>query len=204
MIKEKSKNRVSGSTIAIIVLSVLLVAALGVGIALAYFTSTANVAGDITLGNPVTISITQGGASATSLTFDGTALPGTVYSQTIGVTAPAQMTEALMRAKLTIANNDGATVNVEATTTANWVKGDDSYYYYNGTISANGSVDFVTAITVPTSLTNADANKTYSVDIIVEAIQQANNAANSVWTTAPEDWLNTYSPQAVAYELFNF
>jgi len=204
MIREKTKNRVSGSTIAIVVLSILLVASLGVGIALAYFTTTANVAGDITLGDPVTISITQGGASATSLTFAGNALPGTVYSQPIGVSAPAQMTEALMRAKLTITNTDGATVNVEATTTDSWIKGDDQYYYYNGTINANGSVDFVTAITVPTSLTNADANKTYSVDVIVEAIQQANNAANAVWTTAPEEWLNTYSPQAVAYDLFNF
>ena len=29
---------------------------------------------------------------------------------------------------------------------------------------------------------------------VVETIQKANNAANSVWTTAPEEWLSTYSP----------
>lgn len=192
--KTKTKRGLSGSTIAIIALSILLLAAIGIGITLAYFTSTANVAGNITLGDPVTISITQGGASVSSLTFDGDALPGTVYSQAIGVEAPAEMTEALMRAKLTITNTDGASTNVEATTTEDWQLGDDQYHYYNGTVNANDEIDFITTITVPTSLTNEDANKTYTIDVIVETIQQANNAANTVWDTAPSEWLNTYSP----------
>lgn len=204
MIKEKTRNRLSGSTIAIIILSILLVASIGVGVALAYFTASTDVTGNITLGNPVTVSITQGGASATSLTFDGTALPGSVYSQPIGISAPAQMTEALMRAKLTISNNEGASVNVQAATTDAWIDGEDDYYYYNGTVSANAAIDFVTSITVPTSLTNDDANKTFTVSVIVETIQQANNAANSVWTTAPETWLETYSPVAEANSLLNF
>lgn len=194
----KTKRGLSGSTIAIIALSILLVITTAIGIALAYFTASANVEGEITLGDPVTISITQGGASADSLTFDGTALPGTVYDQAIGVLAPASMTEALMRAKLTISNSDGATTNVEATTTADWQEGTDDYYYYKGTVNANDSIDFVTAITIPTSLTNDDANKTFDVEVIVETIQKANNAANAVWTTAPADWLTTYSPTTSA------
>lgn len=194
MEKSKTKKQVSGSTIAIIVLSVLLITAIGIGITLAYFTANTNVTGDITLGDPVTIEITQGGASATSLTFDGKALPGTVYSQPIGVSAPAAMTEALMRAKLTITNNDGASTAVDAKTTTNWTKATDGYHYYKGKVNSNDKIDFITSITVPTSLTNDDANKTYSVEVIVETIQAANNAANVVWTTAPEDWLNSYSP----------
>ena len=192
----KTRRRVSTSTIAIIVLSILLIASIAIGVTIAYFTSSATVAGNITLGDPVTISITQGGASASTLTFAGDALPGTVYDQAIGVSAPAEMTEALMRAKLTITNTDGATSNVDATTTGDWVEGDDDYYYYNGTVSANDNIDFITNITIPTSLTNADANKTYSIEVIVETIQQANNAANAVWTTAPSEWLQTYSPVA--------
>jgi len=193
---EKQRKRVSGSTIAIVTLAVLLVASIAIGVTLAYFTASATVAGDITLGDPVTISITQGGASATSLTFAGDALPGTVYDQAIGVQAPANMTEALMRAKLTITNADGATTTVDATTTNSWVEGDDDYYYYNGSVTANASIEFITSLTVPTSLTNADANKTFNIDVIVETIQKANNAANAVWTTAPTDWLETYSPAA--------
>lgn len=192
--KSRNKRGVSGSTIAIIALTILLLASIGIGITLAYFTSTANVTGNITLGDPVTISITQGGASVSSLTFDGDALPGTVYSQSIGVLAPPEMTEALMRAKLTITNSDGATTNVEASTTSDWQLGDDQYHYYNGTVNADDQIDFITTITVPTSLTNEDANKTYTIDVIVETIQQANNAANTVWNTAPSEWLNTYSP----------
>ena len=196
MENSKTRRRVSTSTIAIIVLSILLIASIAIGVTIAYFTSSATVAGNITLGDPVTISITQGGASASTLTFAGDALPGTVYDQAIGVLAPAEMTEALMRAKLTITNTDGATSNVDATTTGDWVEGDDDYYYYNGTVNANDNIDFITNITIPTSLTNADANKTYSIEVIVETIQQANNAANAVWTTAPSEWLQTYSPVA--------
>lgn len=192
----QTKRKVSGSTIAIIVLSILLAAAIAIGIVLAYFTSSATVTGNITLGNPVTISITQGGASAQSLTFSSNALPGDEFDQAIGVLAPAQMTEALMRAKLTISNSNGATTNVSATTTNSWVAGEDDYYYYNGTVNANDAINFVTKITVPTTLTNADATKTFSVEVIVETIQKANNAANAVWTTAPSTWIETYSPVA--------
>lgn len=190
----KVKKRVKGSTIAIIVLSVMLIASIAVGVTLAYFASDATAAGDITLGDPVNINITQGGSSVTSLTFASDVLPGHVYDQVIGVSVPADTSDALLRAKLTITNSDGATLNVEATTVDAWVEGDDDYYYYNGVASANDSIDFVTALTIPTGLTNQDANKTFNIDISVEAIQEANNAARAVWTTAPTDWLDTYNP----------
>ena len=193
---EKQRKRVSGSTIAIVTLAILLVASIAIGITLAYFTASATVTGNITLGDPVTISITQGGATATSLTFPGDALPGTVYDQAIGVSAPADMTEALVRAKLTITNAEGASTTVEADTTDSWTEGEDDYYYYNGSLTANQNIDFITSLTIPTSLTNADANKTFNIDVVVETIQKANNAANAIWTTAPADWLNTYSPAA--------
>lgn len=198
----KTKRKLSTSTIAIIVLSILLVASIIIGVTLAYFTASSEVAGDITLGDPVTISLTQGGASVSALTFPGDALPGSVYDQEIGVKAPANMTEALMRAKLTISNTEGASVNVEADTTDSWQEGTDDYYYYKGSVNANDAVSFITSITIPTSLTNEDANKTFTVNVIVETIQKANNAANNTWTTAPSDWLSTYSPEVADVSTF--
>ena len=190
----RTKSRVKGSTVAIIVLSVLLIASIAVGVTLAYFTANANVAGNVTLGDPVNINITQGGSSVSSLTFGDDALPGQVYDQVIGVSVPANTSNALLRAKLTITNTDGASITVEATTVDTWIEGNDDYYYYNGVASAGDSIDFVTAVTIPTGLTNTDANKTFNIDISVEAIQEANNAARSVWTTAPTEWLDTYNP----------
>ncbi len=198
MANTQTKRKANASTIAIVTLSVLLIAAIAVGVALAFFTGSANVTGNITLGDPVNISITQGGASVSALTFTGKALPGTVYDQAIGVSAPANTTDALVRAKLTITDADGGTTPVEAKTTDSWQKGTDEYYYYKGTLTANGKADFVTSLTIPTTLTNDDANKTYTIAVVVEAIQKANNAANATWTTAPEDWLTTYSPMADA------
>ena len=194
MKKHKSGPRFSGTTLTIVILSVLLVATVSIGITLAYFSSSVGVLGDITLGNPVNISITQGGSAVSSLTFSSDTLPGTVYDQEIGVSAPANTSNALVRAKLTISNTQGATTNVEASTTSDWVKHTDNYYYYKGVLSENQSIVFVEKITIPTSLTNEDANKSFNIDVIVEAIQQANNAANAVWTSAPTDWLSTYSP----------
>ena len=194
MSKVKTKSKVNPSTIAIIVLSILLIASMAIGVTLAYFSSTATVAGNVTLGDPVNINITQGGSSVTSLTFGSDALPGHVYNQAIGVSIPANTSDALIRAKLTISNTEGATINIEATTADTWVKGSDEYYYYNGVGSSGDAIDFVTAVTIPTALTNADANKTFNIDVSVEAIQEANNAARAIWTTAPVEWLDTYNP----------
>ena len=194
MTNTQTKRRANASTIAIITLSVLLIATIGIGIALAFFTGNANVTGDITLGDPVTINITQGGASVSALTFSGKALPGTVYDQAIGISAPANTTDALVRAKLTITNADGASTAVTATTADSWQKGEDDYYYYKGIAKANDAINFITKVTIPTELTNADANKSFTIAVVVEAIQEANGAARAVWTTAPASWLDTYSP----------
>lgn len=188
----------SGSTFAIIALSLLLVASIILGVTGAFFSGNADVSGTITLGDPVTIGVTQGGASASSLTFTGVAMPGTVYDQAIAITQPASTSDSVVRAKLTLNNAGGVSVNVEATTASGWTKGTDEYYYYEGIVKAGESHDFVTSIKVPTALTNADANKSYSINIIVEAIQHANGAANEVWTTAPEAWKTAYGSGTAA------
>ena len=187
---QKTNRKKSSTTIW--VLSILLGLSVALGITGAFFAANANATGTITLGNPVTIDISQGGTNVTTLSFADTAYPGTTYNAPISITAAANTSEACLRAKVTLTNTNSAAVNVTATTNANWVAGEDDYYYYNGTITAGNTVEFVSAITVPTTLTNADATKTYSVAIICEAIQKANGAAASTWTTAPTAWKTNY------------
>lgn len=192
----RNKKKGKGSKAAIITLSILLGFSIILGVTAAFFTATATAGGQITLGDPVNISITQGGATVTTLTFDGTALPGTVYDQKIGITVPADSSECVVRAKLTITNSDSAAINVQASTSDSWTLGDDEYYYYQGRLTASQSADFVNSITVPKSLTNTDANKTFALSVQVESIQFANGAASEVWTTAPQEWLTTYGTGA--------
>ena len=191
--RAKRKNGLSGVTFAIVALSLVLASAVVLGVTGAYFTGTQSATGTITLGDPVNISITQGGSSVTTLTFNGNAMPGTVYDQAIAVSAPTATSDAVVRAKVELTNSDSATTNVTSAVAAGWTEvNTDGYYYYNGILTAGQSIDFITSITVPTSLTNEDANKTYAVSVIVEAIQHANGAAQTVWTGAPTDWTTNY------------
>ena len=192
------KRKSSASTLAIIALSVLLGLSVLFGVTAAFFSANSNATGTITLGDPVNINITQGGATVSTLIFDGTAMPGTVYSQPIAVAMPANTSDAVIRGKLTITNSDSAATNVTAVTAAGWTVGEDNYYYYNGKLSAGDSQDFVTSITVPKTLTNADANKTFALSVQIEAIQFANGAASEVWTTAPQTWITNYGSGTIA------
>lgn len=201
MSKSLTKRKINTSTVAIIVLSILLVASVAIGATLAYFTADADVTGTITLGDPVNISITQGGSAVTTLTFTDDAMPGTVYDQAIGVLVPADTSDCLLRAKIVLTEDDGSSSEVTATATAAWQENAaDSYYYYKGIGSAGDTIDFITSITVPTSLTNEAANKVYTVNVVVEAIQEANYAAANVWTDAPADWIATYATAPVTPE----
>lgn len=188
----KKKRKSSSATLAIVALSILLGLSVLFGVTAAFFGATATATGNITLGDPVNINITQGGATVSTLTFDGTAMPGTVYDQPIAVSMPANTSDAVIRGKLTITNSDSASVNVTAATNANWTAGEDDYYYYNGKLSAGQSQEFITSLTIPKALTNNDANKTYAISVQIEAIQFANGAAAEVWTTAPASWTTAY------------
>ena len=196
-IQSKPRRRsMAGATFAIVALSLLLAGSVVLGVTGAFFTSNQTVTGTITLGDPVTISITQGGSAVETLTFTGNALPGTIYDQSISVTSPASTSDAVLRAKLTLANTDTSSANVVATTATGWTINTDDYYYYDGTLTAGNTIDFVTQIEVPTSLTNLDANKTYAISVVVEAIQYANGAAAIVWTTAPTAWVTEFGSGA--------
>ena len=65
-------------------------------------------------------------------------------------------------------------------------------------LSAGDTAGFITSLTVPTTLTNVDANKTFAITVDIEAIQFANGAASEVWTTAPQTWITNYGSGTVA------
>ena len=197
-VRAQRKKNARSATFAIVALSILLGLSVIFGVSAAFFSATQTASGTITLGDPVNITITQGGASVQTLTFNGSAMPGTVYSQPIGVTLPTNTSDAVIRGKLTITNTDEAATNVTAVTADGWVAGEDNYYYYNGKLSAGQSANFVTSITVPKTLENADANKTFALSIQIESIQFANGAASEVWTTAPTTWVTNYGSGTIA------
>ncbi len=186
------KKKKAGTTIIIATLSILLIGSVVAGVTGAFFGQNQTVTGDITLGDPVLIEIQQGGSTVSSLTFPGTALPGTSYTQPISVYSPANTSDAVLRATLTISNPEAAAYDVASVTDAAWNLHTDGYYYYDGILTTEATANFVSSLTVPKELTNADANKIFTVVVLVESIQHANGAASEVWTTAPPTWVTNF------------
>lgn len=190
---KKNDPKIKRANTYIWILSILLIASIVFGITFAYFADATTVTGDITLGDPVLINITQDGVVVETFTFSDDALPGTVYDQEIAIAAPDDTTEAAIRAKITMTNEDVEANDFDLDTSEDWTLGDDGYYYYNGSLFAGNNIVLVNTITIPTSLTNESANKIYTVAVLAEAIQNANGAVGDVWNTAPEDWIIQYA-----------
>ncbi|MGN1212856.1 MAG: hypothetical protein ACI4TZ_02320 [Christensenellales bacterium] len=72
----------------------------------------------------------------------------------------------------------------------NWYVGNDGYYYYKGVLQPDTTIDSVKAIHINEWVGNEFASKTVSVCLVAEALQAGNGSAESIWPTAPQEWLN--------------
>lgn len=72
----------------------------------------------------------------------------------------------------------------------NWYVGNDGYYYYKGVLQPDSTIDSVKAIHINEQVGSEFASKTVKVCIVAEALQAGNGSAESIWPTAPQEWLN--------------
>lgn len=166
------------------IFAVSLVAVVGVGATLAYFTDTEDADNVVVMGN-VNIALTEGsgeGITNEGMEF-GDVLPGQTVDKNPTITIEPGSADAYVRAKVSYDNADSTITAEQITDITNSVKAEiakntkwyfnesDGYFYYADSLTTGDSAILFNQLTVPTTWDNATANQTFHVLINAEAIQ---------------------------------
>ncbi|MEG0355205.1 MAG: SipW-dependent-type signal peptide-containing protein [Lachnospiraceae bacterium] len=180
----------SKKKVAAMVVSLALVAVVGIGATLAYFTDKTDIKKNVvTMGN-VDISLTETTVAAdgkegvtdvpnNGLKFDNV-MPGDVLSKKPVVTVAGTSEDAYVRVMITpqVSGNsftDAQVMGFLNIDPADWVKGTDGYYYYQAKVTKGEALAPVfTTVTIPADLGNKYAMGSFNISIQAEAIQAAN------------------------------
>lgn len=173
------------------VASTALVAVVGIGATLAYFTDQAEAENIVTMGH-VDIDLTEKSEDEDSvmiedgLRFDNV-MPGDVISKIPTITVAEDSQDAYVRMKMTITPAEGSGITAEdiglletglrknITNKSGWsYNGNDGYYYYNDALAATEAVDFFQYVDIPAEWTNNTADGSFTIKLQAEAIQEEN------------------------------
>lgn len=174
MVKSK---KMSKSTVAIVLLSLLLVLSLILTATGAWFTDTKSADKDMTFGTLKLDAITMDEVAVANTieTANLNLMPGSKVSGKVSVTN-AGNSAAWLRYKITVTGEGAADITFDNS-------GD--YQYVEAALAGGASADIDIAATVATTVGNAAQGKAVKVQIVVEALQQANTAAtntDTIWT----------------------
>ena len=171
-----------------LLVAVGLIAAVGIGSTLAYFTSKDNVQNVFTLGK-VDISLSESSKDDEAERIEQgfkfvDVLPGQTISKEPRVTVSEGSQPCYIRIKLKLSSTpvEGRTTgiteeNMKALVSglklgANWTLNSDGYYYYGLPLTAGqSSSNLFDQVTIPSNWGNATAGSTMNMDIQAEAVQ---------------------------------
>lgn len=176
MVNSKKMNK---STVAVIVLALLLVLSLVLTATGAWFTDKAQVEDKgLAFGTLDIDSVTMTTAAKATNTIDTdnvSLMPGSTISGTATVTLKEGSAAAWLRYKITFSGEG-----------AEYIKGADGeaalsteYVYVANAVEGGATSEIEISAKVPTSVQNAAQGKAVTITIEVEAIQQANTAATN-------------------------
>lgn len=177
--------------VSVIVTAVTLVSLIVVGSTLAFFTTQTTVNNVVTMGN-VQISLAE-----PNFKNSGFVVPGQFIVKDPTVTNTGSNT-AYIRCKLELvvpeAENSDHLPDARLTdyrrqqllngisfgdaaipgSAAKWILANDGYYYYQGKLAKNESVEFFNSVTIPKDWDNKLSDKEFSINVSAEAIQTDN------------------------------
>lgn len=172
--------------------SLALVAVIGVGATLAYFTDKTDTKTNVVTMGKVDInleedSVEDNGQVAGEIKEEGidftNVMPGDVLSKIPKVTVAEDSQEAYIRVKIEIEPDEilsGADIDSNAIFKwldidgSKWVKGQDDYFYYQEIANPLDELTLFTKVTVPSTLGNNAAEGSFNIKIQAEAIQSQN------------------------------
>lgn len=164
-----------------LVASLGLVACIGVGATLAYFTDSANTENTVTMGH-VNIDLSEPIFSSEN---EGNAISNVMPNQRITkdptILVKQDSQPAYIRAKIDIPELKGEAeeellkgININS----RWVKGENDYYYFQNIVNPGEEVKFFTKVTIPSTWNNDYVNKKFQINVTAEAIQADNFEPN--------------------------
>ena len=175
----------------IIILSVLLLIA-SIFLFTDIFKQRVTIPGNIPLGTQVTVNLNSQGAYATSITYDGSNIPGAKIKQLVKIALPLNSQDAVVRARVFTCDEGGNVTEVEVTVADEvWLK-QGNYYYYNDILTAGVTTNFSQSITLPTDKDFFNAEKYYEIIIVFETLLYNSGTydVGEVWTNLPENYLS--------------
>lgn len=178
------------------VTALCLVAVVGIGATLAYFTDNASVENVITMGH-VDITLTENNVTkdedgeyvptgdTTDVTEEGLQFEDVVPGQTVPknptITVAEDSENCYVRATVVVESDDIAAEDLEKLETAltaqitadgsDWTANADGYFYYGKELSAKETAVLFETVKIPGEWDNAVADKSFSIKITAEAVQ---------------------------------
>ena len=172
-----------------LLISIALIATVGIGATLAYFTDSEVATNIVTTGN-VNIRLLENGEEVEGLPFEKV-IPGQILEKEPKVVLDPESADAYVRVKVMIEGNEMLVFNevlnkneyskeakalddlLKASIEENgWKLNSDGFYYYKDQLTqTNKEALLFETLTIPTSWNNLMADKTFTVKIQAEAIQ---------------------------------
>jgi len=170
--------------LALLTLALVLIATIGVGATLAYFTDNDNATNTITMGH-VEIDLDEPNYDPDDPTTpdvdesdDDTVtdiVPGEVITKDPTITVAEDSQAAYIRATITLSDNLTADQAKELmagiTILDGWFLAEDGYYYYKDVVAAGNKVVLFEEVKIPEKWGNEVADMTFTIDVSAEAIQ---------------------------------
>lgn len=191
--KGQSNGKMKGTTIAIIVLSIVLACSMITIGVLSYFVAAKTSHTSYTIGDPIKMVATPDGSSASAIIYPRNTLSGMSYKQKVEIFQSNNAQPTLIRAKFTLVSSTGDSEIVDAIVPQNWTVGGDGYYYYNGALLENTLIELCSAIQIPKALSSGDKRENCVITVIVEGVTKSSGVAVSLWTSAPTGWIESYA-----------
>jgi len=189
--------------IALLIVVVALVAAIGVGATLAYFTDKDSASNIVTMGH-VDIALDEttrnGNAEILSHGFSfSNVMPGAIIDKEPSVMVNGGSADCYIRVKMDITSESETLTSAELsdlfdaleaqiTADGTWAyNAVDGYFYCTVSKTAGDSVNFFTSVTIPATWGNEAADQSFSIALRAEAIQASYvqyDTLNTCWADA--------------------
>lgn len=181
-----------------LLLSLLLVGAIGVGATLAYFTDNDTAYNTITMGN-IDIDLDEPEFDPDG---DGEGeiddvKPGQEIVKDPTITVKADSEDAYLRAKITyegLTSKQAEELEELITFQDGWVKSEDGYYYFQYVVSKfseDQKIGFFNMVTIPSSWGNEMTKKSFKINVQAEAIQADNFTPTRDINNDINGWVDT-------------